>query len=186
MLTVETLSGIKTLKLEVKKGKVVSVEVDMGKPVIKTSEIPAVFGKDEIINEPAVFGGKKYNITCVSMGNPHCVVFTDDVDCIDIEKTGPVFENAPMFPERVNTEFVKVIDSENIKMRVWERGSGETLACGTGACASAAACILNKKTGRNVKVYLKGGQLNIRWDEKSGDVFMRGPAEFVFDGNVEI
>lgn len=186
VITVETLSGIKTLRLDVKDGKVASVEVNMGKPVIRTDEIPAVFGKNEIINEQAAFGGEKYNITCVSMGNPHCIVFTDSVDGIDIEKTGPLFENNPMFPERVNTEFVQIISDEEIKMRVWERGSGETLACGTGACASAVACVLNGKTGRRVRVHLKGGDLDIYWDEKSGSVFMRGPAEFVFDGNVEI
>ena len=186
VMTVETLSGIKTLSLETENGKVLSVEVNMGKPVLTAGGIPAVSADNEIINKPAVFGGRKYNITCVSMGNPHCVVFTDNTEDIDIERTGPLFENDGMFPERVNTEFVQVIDNENVKMRVWERGSGETLACGTGACACTVACVLNKKTSGRVKVHLRGGVLDVRWDEKSGDVFMRGPAEFVFDGNVEI
>lgn len=186
VMTVETLSGVKTLYLDISGGKVDSIEVNMGKPEIRADKIPVIFNKAQVINEPVAIGGNEYKITCVSMGNPHCVIFTNDVDKINLEKTGPKFENNSIFPAKVNTEFVQIIGCSEVKMRVWERGSGETLACGTGACACAAACILNKKTSRCVKVHLKGGDLTIRWDEKSGNIFMRGPAEFVFDGTVKI
>jgi diaminopimelate epimerase len=130
--------------------------------------------------------GKEYHITCVSMGNPHCVVFVENVDDLKLEEIGPLFENHPIFPDRVNTEFVQILDKIELKMRVWERGSGETLACGTGACAVACAAAWNRVTERNVKIHLKGGDLLIRWDEQTGEIFMEGPAEFVFDGTVEI
>lgn len=186
ILSVETLSGVKTLKLEARDGGVRSVEVNMGQPVLEASRIPVRFPKECVIDEPVSVGGNPCRITCVSMGNPHCVVFVDDTESLKLPEIGPQFENHPMFPDRVNTEFVQVIGAGELKMRVWERGSGETLACGTGACACAVACVLNKKTSGRVKVHLRGGVLDVRWDEKSGDVFMRGPAEFVFDGNVEI
>jgi diaminopimelate epimerase len=186
VLTVETLSGIKTLSLSVRDGKVDSIEVDMGAPVLEPEKIPVHIEKPKVIAEPFSVGGKDYEITCVSMGNPHCIVFENDVDSLDLEKIGPGFEKNPIFPEQVNTEFVQMIGPDEVKMRVWERGSGETWACGTGACAVAVACALNGRTGRSVKVHLKGGDLAIYWDEETGNVKMRGPAEFVFDGTVEI
>jgi diaminopimelate epimerase len=186
VLTVETLSGIKTLSLSVRDGKVDSIEVDMGAPVLEPEKIPVRIEKPKVIAEPFSVGGRDYEITCVSMGNPHCIVFEDDVDSLDLEKIGPGFEKNSIFPEQVNTEFVQMIGPDEVKMRVWERGSGETWACGTGACAVAVACALNGRTGRSVKVHLKGGDLAIYWDEETGNVKMRGPAEFVFDGTVEI
>lgn len=184
ILTVETLSGIKTLRLDVKDGTVRSVEVDMGAPVLEAENIPARFPAGRVVGEPLSVGGKEYAVTCVSMGNPHCIVFTDDVGGIELEKTGPLFERHEAFPEQVNTEFVRVVSRGELQMRVWERGSGETLACGTGACASAVAAVLNGKTDRLVRVRLRGGELEVRWDEKAGHVFLKGPAEFVFDGTV--
>jgi diaminopimelate epimerase len=186
VLTVETLSGIKTLRLTVDKGKVSELEVDMGKPILKPEEIPAHFPGNQAVNVPLTVDGREYRVTCVSMGNPHCVVFVDDTERFPITQIGPKFEHHPAFPERVNTEFVQVLGKREIRMRVWERGSGETLACGTGACASAVACMLNGKTERGVLIHLLGGDLKIRWDEVSGSVFMKGPAEFSFDGTVEI
>lgn len=185
-LTVETLSGIKTICLETRDGLVKSVEVNMGKPVRTASDIPAVSSKEQIRNEPLVVGGREYRITCVSMGNPHCVVFTKNVEQLNLEETGPQFEHHPMFPDRVNTEFVQVISRNELKMRVWERGSGETLACGTGACAAACAAAWNDLTQRQVQIHLKGGDLLIRWDRQTDEIFMKGPAEFVFDGTVKI
>lgn len=186
VLTVETLSGIKTLSLSVRDGKVDSIEVDMGAPGLAPEKIPVRIEKPKVISEPFSVGGKDYKITCVSMGNPHCIVFEDDVYSLDLEKIGPGFEKNAIFPEQVNTEFVQMIGPDEVKMRVWERGSGETWACGTGACAVAVACVLNGRTGRSVKVHLKGGDLAIYWDQETGNVKMRGPAEFVFDGTVEI
>ena len=186
VLTVETLSGIKTLFLTVKDGKVAEVEGNMGKPILTPEKIPARFAGEKAVDVPLSVGGREYRVTCVSMGNPHCVVFVDDTERFPVAQVGPGFEKDPVFPEGVNTEFVQVMGRKEVRMRVWERGSGETLACGTGACACTVACVLNKKTSGRVKVHLRGGVLDVRWDEKSGDVFMRGPAEFVFDGNVEI
>jgi diaminopimelate epimerase len=186
VLRVETLSGIKTLWLDVRDSLVTAVEVNMGKPIRKASEIPVIFMKEHVLNEPLTVGGREYRITCVSMGNPHCVVFVDDVDSMNLEEIGPLFEHHPMFPDRVNTEFIQILGQDELKMRVWERGSGETLACGTGACAAACAAGWSGKTGRLVKIHLKGGDLFIRWDEKTDEIFMKGPAEFVFDGTVEI
>jgi diaminopimelate epimerase len=186
VLTVETLSGVKTLKLSIRDGKVGEIEVNMGSPILEPEKIPAAFQGEKVVNQPLTVGGEEYRVTCVSMGNPHCIVFVPDTKSLPIEKIGPAFENHPAFPERVNTEFVQVHSVHEVSMRVWERGSGETLACGTGACATAVACALNHKTGREVLVHLLGGDLNIRWDEVSNNVFMRGPAEFSFDGTVEI
>lgn len=186
VLTVETLSGVKTLSLETAGGKVKSVEVDMGEPVLDPAKIPVRFPKGPVVAQPLAVGGKEYRVTCVSVGNPHCVLFVDDVLRAPVETAGPQFERHPVFPEHVNAEFVQVMGRDELRMRVWERGSGETLACGTGACASAVAAALNGKTGRSVRVRLRGGDLSIRWDETSGHVFMKGPAEFVFDGSVEI
>jgi len=186
VLKVDTMSGIKTLYLDIHNGEVVSVTVDMGIPYFKASEIPALFSKDQIIDEPIVVDSVEYRITCVSMGNPHCIIFVKDVNQIDIEKIGPKFENNKIFPNRSNIEFIQIMDKKEIAMRVWERGSGETWACGTGACAAAVACAVNNKTERQVKVHLKGGDLEIHWDEKTNSIFMKGPAEFVFDGTVKI
>lgn len=185
-ITIETLSGLKVLDLTVKDGRVTYVTVDMGSPITKPSEIPVKSEKEIMIKEPVQVGGKTYEITCVSMGNPHAVVFVDDPGKVKLEELGPLFEFHEIFPERVNTEFVSVIDRKHIKMRVWERGSGETLACGTGACASVMACILNGLTDHEVTVSLLGGELTIRYDEQKNTIFMTGPAVEVFTGEIEL
>ena len=181
-ITVETLAGIKELRLETENGKVKSVTVDMGVPVISSKEVPVISEKDRVIAEPVNVLGKEYEITCVSMGNPHAVTFVEDTKKIEIETIGPEFEHHPMFPERVNTEFIRIIGRNEIDMRVWERGSGETLACGTGACASVYACMLNGLTDNEVLVHLLGGDLKIRVDEATGHIFMTGPAVTVYEG----
>ena len=158
----------------------------MGKAELDPKNIPVAMDMDKIVNEPVTIDGKDYNITCVSMGNPHCVVFMDDIDNLDIEKVGPKFEFDPLFPERVNTEFVSVIDDHTIRMRVWERGSGETWACGTGACAVAVAAVENGfcPKGEDITIKLKGGDLVINYTDET--VFMTGAAERVFDGTIEL
>lgn len=187
VLQVETRSGIKTLHLNIQDGTVSSVRVNMGPPELEAAKIPVQFLKERVINEAVQSpSGNIWYITCVSMGNPHCVTFVEDVDGLDLPRFGPEMEHHEMFPEQVNMEFVRVISPEEIQMRVWERGSGETWACGTGACASAVASALNGRTGRRVTVHLKGGDLVVDWDEQTNDVFMEGPATFVFDGTVEI
>ena len=185
-ITIETLSGIKNLKAYTQDGIVKSLRVDMGKAELNPKNIPVVCDKDKMINEKVNISGEDYNVTCVSMGNPHCVVFIDNVDGLDIEDIGPKFENDPIFPERVNTEFVKVLNDHTIKMRVWERGSGETWACGTGACAVAVAACENGfcKKGEDITIKLKGGDLVINYTDDT--VYMTGDAEKVFDGTVEI
>ena len=186
VLKVDTMSGVKTLFLDVQNGKVRSVKVDMGKPDFHAADIPVDYPKEQLIDEPVAFGSEEYRITCVSMGNPHCVLFVDNVNGVKIEKIGPKLECDRIFPKRANIEFVQVLSKDEINMRVWERGSGETWACGTGACAAAVACAVNHKTDRSVTVHLKGGDLQIEWDEKTDTVRMRGPAEFVFDGTIEL
>lgn len=183
VITVETLSGIKTLEVTDQNGVAVSLKVDMGKAELKTELIPAVCNLDKIINMPLRVADTDYNITAVSMGNPHAVVFCDDVDGLDLEKIGPDFEHHKMFPEQVNTEFIKVIDSNTLQMRVWERGSGETFACGTGACAAAVAAVENGYCPRDceITVHLLGGDLFITY-KSDGTVFMRGEAQKVYDG----
>ena len=184
VMTIETLGGIKTLKLDTTGGKVRTARVDMGEPKLLRSDIPMKGGNDaRVIAEPLKVAGKKIDITCVSMGNPHCVTFVDNVDSYPIEKIGPEVENHPNFPQRTNTEFVEIISPKEIKMRVWERGAGETLACGTGSCASVVAAVLNDKTTRKVTVHLRGGDLLIDW---LGDnhLYMTGPAEEIFEGKV--
>ena len=181
-ITENTKSGIKYLDLTIENGKAVQIRVNMGAPILEASRIPVVSSKERVINEPVIVDGKEYHITAVSMGNPHAVTYIDDVKGLEIEKIGPQFENHEIFPDRVNTEFVKVLDSHTVEMRVWERGSGETLACGTGACAVAVASILNGLTEEEVTVKLLGGDLKIRWDRKENLVYMTGPAEVVFDG----
>lgn len=184
VITVETRSGIKTLYMTTENGVVTAVRVDMGRPGLKPADLPTTL--EETIDVPLTAGETTYRVTCVSMGNPHCVQFVEDVDALDLEAIGPALEHHAVFPERANIEFVQVLGRGEIKMRVWERGSGETWACGTGACASAVACILNGKTERGVLVHLRGGDLNIRWADENASVEMTGPAEFVFDGTVEI
>lgn len=182
-ISVETLAGIKYLDLTVEDGKVVLVKVDMGKPMLRPEEVPVVSEKEEVIDEPITVDGQEYRMTCVSMGNPHAVVFIDqDVKEFPLETVGVKFENHERFPKRVNTEFVNVLDRHTAQMRVWEWGSGETLACGTGACAVAVACALNGLTEDEVTVKLLGGDLQIKWDREKNTVYMTGPAEVVFDG----
>ena len=185
-VTIKTLSGIKTLELTVKDGKVQSARVDMEAAILTPSDIPVRYDGDRMVNAPLEVDGKVWKVTAVSMGNPHCVTFVDDVDSLDLEKIGPHFETHPAFPERVNTEFVKVIDDRTLQMRVWERGSGETWACGTGACATAVAACLNGycKKGEDITVRLRGGDLVIRYTDET--VIMTGPAATVFEGEIEI
>ncbi len=185
-ITIDTLSGIKTLELTVRDGKVQSARVDMEAAILNPVDIPVQYDGDTMIDVPLEVDGKTWNVTAVSMGNPHCVTFVDDVDSLDLEKIGPHFENHPAFPERVNTEFVKVIDDHTLQMRVWERGSGETWACGTGACATAVAACLNGycQKGDDITVHLRGGDLVIRYTDDT--VIMTGPASTVFEGEVEI
>lgn len=181
-ISVETLGGIKYLDLTVEDGKVVLVRVDMGSPILTPAQIPVIADEAEAVAVPILVDETEYQMTCVSMGNPHAVVFMDDIEHLEIEKIGPKFEHHERFPNRVNTEFVKVLDRQTASMRVWERGSGETLACGTGACAVAVACILGGYTENKVTVKLLGGDLLIEWDREQNKIYMTGPAEVVFDG----
>ena len=193
-ITIETDSGIKELLLTVENGAVTYVRVNMGAPAFAPKDIPAAMQYEPLLSDfpvlkelmdiPLMVRGEIWKISCVSMGNPHCIVLTEDPDQIDLERTGPFFEHHPFFPEQVNTEFIRVDDRKQITMRVWERGAGETMACGTGACAAAVACMKRGLTDNCVSVHLKGGDLKIEWDG-IGDVFMTGPAATVFEGNVE-
>ncbi|NOT53509.1 MAG: diaminopimelate epimerase [Deltaproteobacteria bacterium] len=184
-LKVDTDSGIKTLFLEVQGGKVSRVTVDMGEPILDGPRIPvAVTG--QMIDQSLEVAGQSYRVTCVSMGNPHCVTFVDNVEPLDLEKVGPKFEHHALFPQRVNTEFIQVVSPTELNMRVWERGSGETWACGTGACAAAVAAVLNNKASRRVTIHLRGGDLEIEWRAEDNHVYMTGPAEEVFAGTIEI
>ena len=182
-ISVETLGGIKYLDLTEEDGKVSLVKVDMGRPELEPSRIPVVAEGDRAVDEPITVDGKEYRMTCVSMGNPHAVVYVDcDVKELPLEEIGPGFEHHERFPKRVNTEFVRVLDRKTVEMRVWERGSGETLACGTGACAVAVSSALNGLTEDEVTVKLLGGDLRIQWDRERDTVYMTGPAAVVFDG----
>ena len=205
-ITVESFGEVKKLELSCRDGKMLTARVNMGKPILEAVKIPVLLEKSPVIDEPIEAAGRTWRMTCVSMGNPHDVIFVEDEDLkarglrdengelladgdirnLDLEKIGPQFEYHPCFPERTNTEFVQVMDRGHVNMRVWERGSGETLACGTGCCATAVACVLNGKTDRKVEVNLLGGKLLIEWDETTDDIYMTGPAETVFDGTVEI
>lgn len=185
-ISVETLAGIKYLRLQVENGKVASVEVNMGAPILEPKEIPVAVEESPVVNVPVEVKGKIYHMTCVSMGNPHAIIFMNNVKDLDIEAIGPYFENHTVFPKRTNTEFVEVLDRNTVNMRVWERGSDETLACGTGACATTVACILNDKTENEVTVHLLGGDLKIRWDREANQVYMTGPATVVFDGEITL
>ena len=187
-ISIVSAGKVKYLDLTTEGGKVSTVKVNMGAPILRAADIPVIADREE---EPVVGGdievdGKIYKMTCVSMGNPHAVVFMDDVEKLPIETIGPLFENHERFPKRTNTEFVKVIDKEHVEMRVWERGTGETLACGTGACATVVACILNGLTNDTVTVKLLGGSLRIQWDRQENLVYMTGPATTVFEGEIEI
>jgi len=187
VITIETLSGIKKLELTIIDSKAQLIKVDMGKAILKAEDIPVVYeGSDTVIAKPLLVDGKEHIVTCVSMGNPHCVTFVDDVDSLELEKIGPHFETHKAFPQRVNTEFVKVIDDHTLQMRVWERGSGETWACGTGACATVVAAVENGycKKGEDITVHLRGGDLVINYTDET--VFMTGPATKVFDGEIEV
>lgn len=187
-ISVISAGKVKYLDLSVEDGKVSTVKVNMGSPVLKASDIPVIAdnGEEPVIAKDIEVDGKNYKMTCVSMGNPHAVIFVDDVAGLKLEEIGPKFETHQRFPKKVNTEFVKVIDRDTVEMRVWERGTGETLACGTGACATAVACILNGLTNDTVTVKLLGGSLQIRWDKEADLVYMTGPASTVFEGEVEI
>jgi diaminopimelate epimerase len=184
-LKIDTDAGLKTLYLEVTNDKVVRVMVDMGAPILDGPRIP-VAAPGQVINQPLEVGGKSYQVTCVSMGNPHCVTFVDAVEPLDLEKLGPQFEHHPFFPKRVNTEFIQVVNLTELNMRVWERGSGETWACGTGACAAAVAAVLNDKAQRRVTLHLRGGDLEIEWRAEDNHVYMTGAAEEVFEGTIEV
>ncbi len=186
VLRIETLSGIKTCRVHLENGLVSAVTVDMGKAQLVPGEIPVLFEGERVVAQPVEIGGQRYAITCVSMGNPHCVVFGGDPDTLDLEQIGPHFEYFDRFPERINTEFIEVVDRHTLKMRVWERGSGETMACGTGACAAVVAACLNGYCGKgeDVRVLLRGGTLTIRYTDDG--VWMTGNADTVFTGVVEI
>lgn len=184
-ITVESFGKVKYLDLTVENGKVVKVKVNMGKPELTAKDVPVVSVHEQVIDEEIIVKEKSYRMTCVSMGNPHAVVFMDDVEHLAIEEIGPYFENHERFPNRTNTEFVQVIDDSHVKMRVWERGTGETLACGTGCCATAVACVLNHLTGAHVTVQVLGGEIEIYWDQKENLVYMTGPAVTVFEGETE-
>ena len=186
-ISIDTLAGIKYLELSLEDGKVSRVKVNMGAPCLTASEIPVKADTEQVISGPIEVEGKIYEMTAVSMGNPHCVILLEeDVRELNLEAIGPAFENHPRFPKRINTEFVNVIDKSTLRMRVWERGSGETLACGTGACATAVAAILNGKTGNEVTIQLIGGELEIAWAGGEAPVYMTGPAVTVFDGEIEL
>lgn len=185
-ISVETLGGIKYLDFTIEEGKVTRIRVDMGSPRLKPKEVPVVAEGDQVVDAPIDIDGTIYHMTAVSMGNPHAVVYVEDVKGMDLETIGPKFENHPCFPNRVNTEFCRVLDCHTVEMRVWERGSGETMACGTGACAVAVASILNGYTEDQVTVRLLGGDLEIAWDRETDKVYMTGPAAVSFDGEIDL
>ena len=185
-ISVDTKSGVKYLELTVEEGKVREVRVNMGSPELQTEKIPMIYPMDKVISQPLNVHEQIYEVTAVSMGNPHAVVYLDDVKNLKIEEAGPYFEKHRAFPESVNTEFVRVIDRNTVEMRVWERGSGETLACGTGACAVTVASVLNGYTEEEVTVKLLGGDLKILWDREKNLVYMTGPAAVVFDGEIQL
>lgn len=184
IVKIETLAGIKTLVLNTKDGKVETARVDMGEPILEAEKIPVISKEQPVKNLELEAENKKFKFTCVSMGNPHAITIVENTKEFDVEKYGKILEVEKAFPKKANIEFAQIIDKENIKMRVWERGAGETLACGTGACATAAACNLNGLTGRKVNIELLGGTLNIEWNEKDNHVYMTGPAVTVFDGEL--
>ncbi len=192
-ISVISCGQIKYLQLFLKEGQVNTVRVNMGAPELRPDRIPVTVAeagmpleKERIVNAPIIVQGKEYKMTCVSMGNPHAVIFLEDVTNLEIEQIGPYFENHERFPKRINTEFVKVLDKKTVQMRVWERGTGETLACGTGCCATVVACILNGLTDEKVTVKLLGGEIEIEWDREANLVYMTGPAVTVFEGEYDV
>ena len=192
-ISVISYGQIKYLQLFLKEGQVDTVRVNMGAPELRPERIPVTVAeagmpleKERIVNAPIIVQGKEYKMTCVSMGNPHAVIFLEDVTNLEIEQIGPYFENHERFPKRINTEFVKVLDKKTVQMRVWERGTGETLACGTGCCATVVACILNGLTDEKVTVKLLGGEIEIEWDREANLVYMTGPAVTVFEGEYDV
>lgn len=186
-ITLETLAGIKILELNLDDaGMVETVRVNMGQPELVPKNIPIESELERFIQEPVVVDGREYLVTGVSMGNPHAVTYIDDTDSLEIEKLGPKFENHAMFPRRINTEFAQIVDRNTIKMRVWERGAGETLACGTGACATLVAATLSNLVDGEADLVLLGGTLHIKWDREDNNVYMTGPAKFVFDGEITV
>lgn len=184
-ISIESFGKIKYISITAEEGKAKLIRVDMGEPELKAVNIPVISDNEKVIDENITVGGKDYKMTCVSMGNPHAVVYLD-LDGQRIEDIGPLFENHERFPKRTNTEFVTVVDSKNVNMRVWERGTGETLACGTGCCATTVACILNGLTEDEITVHVLGGDIIVKWDRESNHIFMTGPAEIVFDGQIEV
>ncbi len=185
-ISVASCGKVKYLELAVEEGEVSTIKVNMGSPILKAADIPVISSKEEVIGDEIEVNGQTYSMTCVSMGNPHGVVFLEDIDSLALEEIGPCFENHQRFPKRVNTEFVKVIDEETIQMRVWERGTGETLACGTGACAAVVASVLNGLAKEQATVKLAGGNLQVNWDRKENLVYMAGPAVTVFEGEIAL
>lgn len=185
-ITLETLAGTKYITLLDGDAKSRKITVDMGEPILDPQLIPVNVDSKPVINYPLDIDGKIWEVTCVSMGNPHAVTFTKDIDKLDLPVLGPKFEKNPIFPRKTNTEFIEVIDGNNLNMRVWERGAGETLACGTGACAAAVAASLNGLTDREVTIHLLGGDLNIEWRESNNHVYMTGEAVTVFEGTLKI
>ncbi|MBB6066662.1 diaminopimelate epimerase [Methanococcus maripaludis] len=185
-ITIETLAGIKVLEMTIENGKVVLVKVDMGEPILKAEEIPVLSKKHPVIDEKITAKDYCYNFTCVSMGNPHAITYIENVDEFPLEKIGPLFEIHEKFPRKTNVEFVELIDKNTVKMRVWERGAGETLACGTGACAVLTASVLKGYVGRKATIKLLGGDLTIEWNEFDNHIYMTGPATTVFEGEIDI
>lgn len=181
-ITLETAGGIKVLRLHIQDGSVIAVTADMGEPILEAAKIPVISEKKPVIGEKLQILDKQFDFTCVSMGNPHAVTFLDNVQKFDVEKYGSIAECAAMFPKKANIEFAQVIDRTHLYMRVWERGSGETLACGTGASATLVAAVLNGLCERKVRIQLIGGTLEIEWRESDNHVYMTGPARFSFDG----
>lgn len=185
-IAIETLAGIKKLDMTVEDGKVSQVKVDMGEPILKPADIPVNSSESLFVGKPVEIYGQVYKVTCVSMGNPHAVTYVDDVAGFPLSEVGPRMEHHPLYPRRINAEFAKVIDRETIEMRVWERGAGETLACGTGACAVLVASVLNGYTKRKAEIRLLGGKLTVEWNENDNRVYMTGPAVKVFDGEIDL
>lgn len=181
-ISIVSFGNIKYVDLYVENGLVRSVKVNMGAPVLEAKKVPVKSAMERSVDEPITVNGKEYRMTCVSMGNPHAVVFMENIAELDIASIGPLFENHEVFPNRTNTEFVEVVDRTHVNMRVWERGTGETLACGTGCCATVAACVLNGLTEDEVTVRVLGGEIDIRWDRNKNLIYMTGPAETVFEG----
>lgn len=185
-ITVETLAGVKVLQLNIKNGKVETVKVDMGEPILEAIKIPVIADEKEVVKNLKITAlDKEFKFTCVSMGNPHAITIIEDVDSFNVEKYGSILEIDRHFPEKANIEFIQIIDRNTVKMRVWERGSGETFACGTGACATTVACILNGFIEDEVTVKLLGGDLNIKWNKEDNHIYMTGPATTVFEGELE-